>query len=62
MKRWIDLDELRRDIAAEVKARAMAAGLEGVAVRVQIAEPDRRSRRVIDIEVTSGPGKALVQR
>jgi hypothetical protein len=36
MKRWIDLDELRRDIAAEAKARAMAAGLEGVVVRVQI--------------------------
>lgn len=29
MKRWIDLDELRRDIAAEAKARALAAGLEG---------------------------------
>jgi fructose-1,6-bisphosphatase/sedoheptulose 1,7-bisphosphatase-like protein len=50
--RWIDLDELRRSIAAEAKARAMAAGLEGVRVRVLIAEPDRRGQRVIDVEVT----------
>jgi hypothetical protein len=29
----------------------MAAGLEGVVVRVQIAEPDRRGRRQITIDV-----------
>jgi|KBSSwiStaDraftv2_1062776.scaffolds.fasta_scaffold00132_88 hypothetical protein len=51
MKRWVDLDELRRDIAAEVKARAMAAGLEGVRVYVRIADPDRRGARVIDVSV-----------
>jgi hypothetical protein len=51
MKRWIDLDKLRRDIAAEAKARTMAAGLEGVSVRVTIAEPDRRGRRLIDVDV-----------
>ena len=51
MKRWVDLDELRRDIAAQVKAQAMAAGLEGVRVHVRIAEPDKRGRRVIDVDV-----------
>lgn len=51
MNRWVDLDELRRDIAAEAKGRALAAGLEGVRVHVRIAEPDRRGRRVIDVEV-----------
>lgn len=51
MKRWADLDELRRDIAAEAKARALAAGLEGVKVRVRIAEPDKRGARVIDVKV-----------
>lgn len=51
MTRWIDLDELRRDIAAEAKARALAAGLEGVSVRVTIAEPDRRGRRLICVDV-----------
>lgn len=52
MKRWIDLDELRRDIAAEAKARARAAGLENVSVHVTIAEPDRRQRRMIGVTVT----------
>lgn len=51
MNRWVDLDELRRDIAGEAKARALAAGLEGVRVHVRIAEPDKRGRRVIDVEV-----------
>lgn len=51
MNRWIDLDELRRDIAAEAKARALAAGLERVTVRVTIAEPDRRQRRAVTIDV-----------
>lgn len=51
MSRWVDLDELRRDIAAEAKARAMAVGLEGVLVHVRIAEPDKRGRRVIDVDV-----------
>jgi hypothetical protein len=54
MSRWVDLDELRRDIAAETKARARAAGLEGVVVHVRIAQPDRRDRRVIDVEVDHG--------
>jgi len=51
MNRWIGLDELRRDIAAEAKARALAVGLEGVTVRVTIAEPDRRGRRAMTIDV-----------
>lgn len=51
MNRWVDLDELRRDIAAEAKARAMAAGLEGVRVYVRIAEPDKRGHRVIEVDV-----------
>jgi len=51
MNRWIGLDELRRDIAAEAKARALAVGLEGVTVRVTIAEPDRRGRRAITVDV-----------
>jgi hypothetical protein len=52
VKRWVDLNDLRRDIAAEAKARALVAGLEGVKVHVRIAEPDRRGARVIDVEVT----------
>jgi len=59
--RWIDLDELRRDVAAQAKGLAMAAGLEGVVVHVRIAEPDKRGRRVIDIDVSSAPGRALVR-
>lgn len=53
MKRspWTDLDELRRDIAADAKGRAMAAGLENIRVYVRIAEPDKRGRRVVDINV-----------
>lgn len=51
MNRWVDLDELRRDIAAEAKGRAMAAGLEQVKVYVRIAEPDRRGNRIIEVEV-----------
>jgi hypothetical protein len=51
VNRWVDLDELRRDIAAEAKARALAVGLEGVRVYVRIAEPDKRGVRVIDVEV-----------
>ena len=61
MNRWVDIDELRRDIAAEAKARAMAAGLEGVRVHVRIAEPDKRGRRVIEIDVQHEQ-KALVRR
>jgi len=49
--KWVDLDDLRREIAADAKARAMAAGLEGVRVSVRIAEPDRRGGRVIDVSV-----------
>ncbi len=60
MNRWIDLDELRRDVAADAKARAISAGLEGVRVRVVIADPDKRGKRVIDVEITSGT--ALVSR
>lgn len=55
-KRWIDIDEIRRDIAAQAKAMAMAAGLEGVSVRVTVAEPDKRGRRLVDVSV------ALVKR
>lgn len=51
MNRWVNLDELRRDIAAQVKALALAAGLEGVRVRVRIAEPDRRGERVVEVDV-----------
>jgi len=55
VKRWIDLDELRRDIAAEAKERALAAGLEVVSVCVTIIEPDHRGRRDVIIDVdTSG--------
>lgn len=61
MKRWVDLDELRRDIAAQVKAQAMAAGLEGVRVHVRIAEPDKRGQRVIEVDV-SHEERALVRR
>ena len=56
MNRWIDIDELRRDIAAQAKGMAMAAGLEGVSVRVTIAEPNKRGRRLVDVSV------ALVKR
>ena len=62
-RRWVDLDELRRDIAAEAKARALAAGLEGVSVRVTIAEPDKRGRRQVTIDVDHrepAPPTALV--
>jgi len=52
VKRWVDLDELRRDITAQVKAQAMAAGLEGVRVYVRIAEPDKRGQRVIEVDVS----------
>lgn len=51
MNRWVDLDELRRSIAAEAKGRAMSAGLENVRVHVRIAEPDKRGHRTIDVEV-----------
>lgn len=51
MKRWIDLDELRRDIAALAKAHAMAAGLDGVRVYVRIAEPDKHGGQVIEVDV-----------
>ena len=61
MNRWVDLDELRRDIAADAKGRAMSAGLEGVKVYVRIAEPDKRGQRVIDIEVTENR-RGLVRR
>lgn len=61
MNRWIDLDELRRDIAAEAKARAMVAGLDGVRVHVRIAEPDKRGRRVIEVDVQHEE-RALVRR
>jgi len=49
--RWIDLDDLRRDIAAEVKAKAIAAGLEGVRVSVRIENPDKRGGRVVDVSL-----------
>lgn len=55
MNRWVDLDELRRSIAAEAKARAMAAGLEGVRVHVRIADPDKRGQRVIEVDVEHQP-------
>jgi hypothetical protein len=55
MDRWVDLDELRRDIAAEAKARALAVGLEGVSVRVVIAAPDKRNRRQVTIDVDARP-------
>jgi hypothetical protein len=51
LRRWVDLDELRRDIAADAKARALAVGLERVSVRVTIAAPDRRGRREVVIDV-----------
>jgi hypothetical protein len=51
MNKWVDLDELRRNIASLVKAQAMAAGLEGVRVSVRIAHPDKRGARVIEVDV-----------
>ena len=41
----------RSAIAAEARARALAAGLEGVSVRVTIAGPDRRQRREVVIDI-----------
>lgn len=61
MNRWIDLDELRRDIAAQSKAKAMSVGLSGVRVHVRIAEPDKRGHRLIEIEIEH-TGKALATR
>lgn len=61
MNRWIDLDELRRAIAADAKARAMAAGLEGIRVHVRIAEPDKRGARVVEVTVDHEQ-RALVRR
>jgi hypothetical protein len=60
VKRWIDVDELRRDIPPTPKP-ALAAGLEGVSVQVTIAEPDRRQRRVIDVHVDAC-GTAITRR
>ena len=54
LRRWVDLDELRRDIAAQAKAQALAAGLESVKVHVTITNPDKRLRRVVTIDVRAG--------
>jgi hypothetical protein len=62
MKRWVDLDELRRTIAAHAKAEAMAAGLEGIRVHVRIAEPDKRGARVIEVEVEHEERGIVVRR
>lgn len=51
MRRWVDLDELRREIAAQAKGIALGSGLENVVVHVTIANPDKRLRRVITIDV-----------
>lgn len=51
MNKWVDIDELRRNIASHVKAQAMAAGLDGVRVSVRITNPDKRGSRVIEVDV-----------
>lgn len=48
MRRWFDIDELRREIAAQARGIALGAGLENV---VTIANPDKRLRRLITIDV-----------
>lgn len=62
MKRWTDLDEVRRDVAAQAKAIAMAAGLEGVRVSIGIDEPSKRGLRLIEVSIAQDPGRALIKR
>jgi hypothetical protein len=62
VKRWTDLDEVRREIAAQAKAIAMAAGMEGVRVSVRIDEPSKRGVRLIEVSVAQDPGRALIKR